>query len=248
MDQQTKAALKQDKFVTTTTHGLEWASQNRHSVIVTSAIVLAVILVLVIAGVVYNSRSTAASAAFGNAMQTYQTPLAQPGQPVPPGVKTFPSAAERAKAANAQFLQVADKYGMMPDGKNALYFAGPDHDGSRAEPAGGGHAEEGRRTHGTAIWRRWRKFSLAGLYRTTGRDQQAIDLLKQLSNKPTTTVPAGLAKLQLADLYEAQGKTAEARNVYAKLKDKDAKGVAGGDRSREAEPTAPAGPLMPPQL
>ena len=45
MDQQTKAALKQDKFVTTTTHGLEWASENRRSVITTVSILVAVILI-----------------------------------------------------------------------------------------------------------------------------------------------------------------------------------------------------------
>ena len=40
VDQQTKAALKQDKFVSTTTHGLEWASDHRKSVLVNGAIVL----------------------------------------------------------------------------------------------------------------------------------------------------------------------------------------------------------------
>ena len=93
MDQQTKAALKQDKFVTTTSHGLEWASANRRSVITTTAILLAVIIVLVLSGVFYNSRSQAASVAFGSAMQAYQTPLARPEQPVPPGVTTYPSIA-----------------------------------------------------------------------------------------------------------------------------------------------------------
>jgi len=57
-------------------------------------------------------------------MQAYQTPLAQPGEAVPPGVTTYPSIAERAKAANALFQAVANKYGMTPDGRNALYFAG----------------------------------------------------------------------------------------------------------------------------
>ena len=81
-------------------------------------------LVAIVSVLVYNSRSEAASVAFGAAMQAYQTPLAQAGQAVPPGVNTYPSIVERAKAANALFLGVADKYGMTPDGRNALYFAG----------------------------------------------------------------------------------------------------------------------------
>jgi hypothetical protein len=89
VDQQTKQALKHDQFVDTTNHGLEWASENRRSVIVTSAIVLAAILVVVGGALLYNSRANQASVAFGAAMQAYQTPLAAPGQAVPPGVKTY---------------------------------------------------------------------------------------------------------------------------------------------------------------
>ena len=44
VDQQTKQALKHDQFVDTTKHGLEWATENRRSVILTSSILLAAIL------------------------------------------------------------------------------------------------------------------------------------------------------------------------------------------------------------
>ena len=238
MDQQTKAALKQDKFITTTSHGLEWASENRKSVITTTALLLAVILVLVLSVVVYNSRSNAASVAFGDAMQTYQTPIAAPGQPIPPGVKTYDSAVARAKAANAMFLSVADKYGMTPDGKVARYFAGLTYveagENQQAEDtlkkvAGGWNSD----LSGLA------KLALADLYRTTGRDPQAIDLYNDLAKKGTTTVPPGLAKLQLASLYTAEGKTAEARDIYAKLKDSDPKGAAGALAAEKLNPAAP---------
>ena len=105
MDQQTKAALKHDQFVDTTKHGLEWASEHRHSVIVTGSIILGRHpRSSVGGGIFYNSRSQAASVAFGNAMQTYQSPLAEPGQPVPAGIKTYPTVVDRAKAANALFM------------------------------------------------------------------------------------------------------------------------------------------------
>ena len=70
MDQQTRQALKHDKFVDTTEHGLEWASHNRRSLILTGAIVAAIVLVVVIGAVIFNHRSQQASIAFGNAMQT----------------------------------------------------------------------------------------------------------------------------------------------------------------------------------
>lgn len=248
VDSQTKAALKRDQFVTSTTHGLEWASENRRSVIVSVAILVVVILIAVLGGVIYNSRENAASVAFGNAMQEYQTPLAVPDQPVPPGVKTYANTVDRAKAANALFLQVADKYGMTPDGKNALYFAGLTY----IEAGENQQAEQtlekvsGSWDHNLAALA---KLSLADLYRTTGQQQKAIDLYNDLANHPTTTVPAGLAKLQLASLYEAQGNTAQAREIYAKLKDSDAKGAAGAIAAEKLNPTpAPAGPAVaPPQ-
>ncbi len=246
MDQQTKAALKQDKFVNTTTHGLEWASEHRQSVIKNGAIALAVIVVLVVGAVIYNSRSEAASVAFGDAMQVYQTPLAQAGQEVPPGMKTFPSTAERAKAANAKFLDVANKYGMTPSGKNALYFAGlTEIDAGQTQQA------EDTLKKVASGWdsdlAALANFALAQLYRDSGRNDQAVDIYKELMKKPTTTVPAGLAQLQLADVYQSEGKTDLAKQQLADLKDKDAKGPAGALAAQKLNPT-PAGPAgLPPQ-
>jgi tetratricopeptide (TPR) repeat protein len=240
VDQQTKAALKQDKFVSTTTHGLEWASENRRSVITTGAIALVVILIVVIGAVVYNSRSEAASVAFGAAMQAYQTPLAQPGQAVPAGVTTYPSIAERAKAAGALFQAVADKYGMTSEGKNALYFVGL----TQLEAGQNQQAEETLKKVASG----WDsnlaglgKFALAQLYRNSSRDPLAIDIYKQLTKKPTTTISANLAQLELADLYQAEGKTDEAKKIYATLKQDDAKGVAGMIATQKLNPAA-AGP------
>jgi tetratricopeptide (TPR) repeat protein len=244
VDQQTKAALKQDKFVTTTTHGLEWASENRRSVITTSAILLGAILILVLGVVLYNKRADAASIDFGAAMQVYQTPVAPPGQVVPPGVKTYPTDAERAKAANALFLGVANKYGLTPDGRVARYFAGLTY-----LEAGQNQSAEDTLKKVAGSWNSdlssLAKLALAQLYRQTGRDAQAIDLYNQLTAKPTATVPPGLAQLQLGELYESEGKTELAKAVYAKLqdqdKDKTTKSPAAAIAKEKLNP-APAGP------
>ena len=238
MDQQTKTALKHDQFVDTTAHGISWASENRGTLIVGAAIVALIILLIIGGFVFYNYRSEQAATAFGAAMQAYQTPLAQPGQAVPPGVKTFPSVVERAKAANTQFLQVANQYGMTPSGKLARYFTGLTY----IEANQNASAEDALKKVASG-WDRdlaaLAKLSLAQLYRQTSRDQQAIELYNQLTAKPTTTVPAGLAQLQLAELYESEGKSADAKKIYAQLKDKDAKGTIGGLAAQKLNP-APA--------
>jgi tetratricopeptide (TPR) repeat protein len=247
VDQQTKAALKQDKFVTTTTHGIEWASEHRKSVFTTIGIALGIVLIVILAGVIYNQRSEQASVALGAALQAYQTPIAEPGQQVPPGVKTFPSASERAKAANQLFLAVANKYGLTPDGGLARYFTGLTYvesgqnqsaEDTLKKVAGGWNSD----LSGLA------NFSLAQLYRDTGRDPQAIEIYKQLTAKPTTTVPSGLAQIQLAELYESEGKIEDAKKIYATLKDKDAKGPAGKLAAEKLNPAPAPGAGAPPQL
>jgi lipopolysaccharide biosynthesis regulator YciM len=171
-------------------------------------------------------------------MQVYQTPLADPSQPIPPGVKTFPSIADRAKAANGLFVQTADQYGMTSGGRLARYFAGLTY------------LEEGQNASAESTLKQvsdgWDrdiaslgKLALAQLYRQTGRSQQAVDLLNQIVAKPSSTVSAGTAQLQLAALYESMNQPEQAKKIYAQLKDKDAKGVAGMIAGQKLNPSAP---------
>ena len=246
MDQQTKRDLKQDHFLTTTGGGLHWTTENRRSVLITTAILLAVIVLAVLAGVIFAHRSSAADTAFGAAMQTYQTRVAVPGQPALPGDKTFPSVKDRAMEANKEFLAVAGQYGSTKAGKNAAYFAGLTE--MEAGQTGSAEAQLKKVADG---WDKelasLAKLALADLYQQTGRDAQAVDLYNQMTDKPTDAVPAGLAQIELAALYTAQGKTELAHKIYAQLKDKDAKGAAGILAAQKLNP-APAGGAGAPQL
>lgn len=229
MDNATKRELKkQDQFVTLTEHGIAWASQNRRSAIVTSAILLLVILAVVGGFVMYGHRSEQANAALGDALHTYQTPVAAAGQQIPPGMKTFPSVQDRAKAANGQFLDVADRFGMTKDGKVARYFAG-----LTFMEEGQNQAAEDSLKKVADSWdgdlAALGKLALAQLYRGSGREAQAVTLYQELAKGNASTVSPGMAQIQLAEMYDSQGKTDEARKIYAQLKDKDkdAKGKPG---------------------
>jgi predicted negative regulator of RcsB-dependent stress response len=216
VDTQTRHALKQDRLVEATRTSVDWFQENR-SRVVTASIAAIICLVLVVAGLVlYGKRSAAAELAFGEAMDTYNTPLAQPGQPAAPGERTFATAAERAKLANQQFLQIAGQYGLFEAGKTARYFAGL----TAIDMGQTGTAETDLKQvadgHDAAL-ASLAKLALANLYQQTNRSGQAAELLQQLIAKPTSTVPADAARLQLAALYEKTN-PAEANRIYAQLK------------------------------
>jgi predicted negative regulator of RcsB-dependent stress response len=184
-----------------------------------------VVLALGIGAVVYwNLRTTAADSALGAAMDTYDGPLATPGAPAENGVYT--TAAERSRAANKQFAAVAQQYGWLPEGAKAHYFAG-----ITDQELGQTAAAETELKTAAGAWdhnlSNLAKLALAGIYHQTGRDGQAVDIYNQLIAKPSVTVSASVAQLDLADLYAAAGKQDQARALWAKVKDADKDGQAG---------------------
>lgn len=243
---QTRRTQTPDQVLPTTGAGFAEADSTRRKLFLSAAVLLAVIVVAVVYFLVQSHRSETAENLFGNAMQVYQTPVANPAQPAEPGVKTYATAADRAKDANPLFLAVANQYGSTDAGKNARYFAGVTY-----MEEGQNQSAEDTLKKVADSWDKQlsslAKFTLAGLYRQTGRDAQAIDLYNQLTAKPTTSVPAASAQIALAELYAGEGKTEQSRKIYAQLKDKDkdAKGVPGVGStiaSQKLNPTAPAAP------
>lgn len=224
MDNQSHHALKGDKFAQATQSGVTWIGTHRSNVV--RVAVIAVVVVVVVGGLLVARavRGASAETALGAAIDTYSAPLAIPGAPAEKGV--YNSAADRAKAANQQFVAIADQYGWLPQGAKAHYFAGVTY----AELGQNGPAESELKTASSA-WNRnianLAKLALAGLYHQTGRDQQAIDLYNEIVSKPSETVTAPAAQLDLADLYAATGKQDQARSLWAKIKDADKDGAAG---------------------
>ena len=223
MDTQTRHALKQDKLIQVTATGVDWLSENRRRAVRLLVPAVVVLAAIVVGLVIYNQRSTAADLAFGQAMDLYNTPLAQAGQPAVPGATTFSSVAERAKAANQRFVDVTKRYGSLGAGTRARYFAGL----TFMEMGQNGNAEsalkevaDGHNSDMGAL----AKVALASLYQQTGRTSEAVVLYQQLIAKPTSTVPANAAQLQLAALYQITN-PAQAKRIYAQLKnDKSAAG------------------------
>lgn len=235
---------QQDQFSLATENSLNWAKNNRRTTLVVVGVLVLLVVALASGYAIYQHRTADAQTAFGEAIQVYQTPLVRAGQPLPPGMKAFNSAKERATKANALFLDVANRYGSTEPGKLAQYFAGVTY------------AEAGQNSQAEEVLKKvaggWNgdiaalgKMALAQLYAQTGRPGQAVDLYQQLAKGHASTVPPGLAQLQLADMYNAEGKTEQARQVYAEIKDhdKDGKGkpgIAAQVATRKLNPQAAA--------
>lgn len=197
--------------------------QNNRALALRLAVAVVALVVLVgIFAFISSRRSEAASNALAEAMQIYDAPIATPDQPVPANTRSFSSLEERAKAANAQFATVADKFGMTDAGRNALYL-----EGVTAMQAGQNATAETLLKKSADSWNHdvatLAEMALAGLYRGTARESLAIEQYNKVIAKPSTLVPAGLAQLELADMYAADGKQAEAKKIYAQIKDKDPK-------------------------
>ena len=217
-----------DGYVLATENSVPWANKNRRSTLILVGVALLLILALSVAYSIFQHRTAEAQTAFGQAMQIYQTPLVKPDQPLPPGMKAYNTAKERATLANAQFVQVDSQFGLTEPGKLAKYFAGVTYQ----EAGQTAQAEDALKQ----VAKGWNgdtaalgKMALAQIYGQTGQNDQAVTLYQQLAKGHASTVPPGLAQLQLAALYTSMGRTEEARHVYAELKDhdKDAKGKPG---------------------
>jgi tetratricopeptide (TPR) repeat protein len=237
VDTQTRHALKQDSFVQATASSINWVDAHR-STLIKASIAAVALIVIVLAGVIaYNSRSERAENLFGQAMDIYNTPLTQPGQPAEPGAKTYASAADRAKDAHPLFEQVANNYSWFKAGANARYLAGMTAIDMGQTSAGESDLKLAADSHDHSVGA-LAKLALAGLYHQTGRNSQAIELYQQLIARPTLTVPASMAKLQLASLYETT-KPAEAKRLYAEIKDQDKTTAAGQIATQKLQgPTA----------
>jgi TolA-binding protein len=214
---ETRHQLKQDRFSKATLEAAEnaahWSEEHKTKLVV---IVVAVVVIAAIAfgGWYYvNSQDEKASAELSTAVRTLETPVRPAGVPAQPGFETFASSQERATAARKQFQAIVDKYPRTHTADMARYFVGlasaqlndnAAAERSLQEAAGASNADL------AALG----KFALASVYRAESKDTQAVDLYKQLIDKPTLVVSKATAELELAGFYESRQKPDEAKRIY----------------------------------
>jgi TolA-binding protein len=182
-------------------------------------LVAAVIAVAVIAAIAFggwyyiNSQDEKASAELSTAVRTFETPVRPAGVPAQPGYDSFGSSQERATAARKQFQSIVDKYPRTHTADMARYFVGLTSS-QVGDNAGAERNLQEASSSGNADLAALGKFALASVYRSENKDSQAVDLYKQLIDKPTLVVSKATAQLELAGYYESRQKPDEAKKIY----------------------------------
>ncbi len=225
MDSQIKPSGSASSFARVGSATPSWLEQNRPLAIRLSVIAVAAILVVLAVAIWASNQSQKAQAAFSNAMDVYDAPIQQAGQPPIPNVKSYPSSAARAKDANPLFRDVAAKYGLFRAGANARYFAGltsEDLGDTKSAEADLKSVADGHDAGLTAL----ANMALASLYNNSGQPARAGELYRSVIDHPAATVSANAARLALAASEETTNPQ-NARELYARVKDSDKTTAAG---------------------
>jgi len=217
---ETRHQLKEDRFSKATLQAAEktvhWTVEHQSKLLV-AAIAVMVVAAIALGGWYYlNLQDEKASGDLSIAVRTFDAPVRPAGMPPQPGSESYGSLEERATAARKQFQSIVDKYPHTHTADMAKYFVGLSsaqlNDNAAAER--NLQAIAGLRNKDLAALG---KFALASVYRVEKKDPQAIDLYKQLADKPTITVSKVTAQLELAGLYEAEQKPDEAKKIYQQV-------------------------------
>lgn len=207
--------LKKDEIRETLVHGVESVASHQQIlwVLVTAALVVAL---GVFGWSSYTKRQTAkAAGALDDAMKIFQARVRATGEPAEPGELTYVDEKNKYADADKKFLEVASQYGRTKPGQVARYYAALSEvhlkQYATAESNLGQFSSADESLAGLA------RFQLAGVYLQENKDAQAVDLYKQLADKPTEFVPKPMALLALADHYRKTD-PAQAAKLYNQVK------------------------------
>lgn len=220
MRAETRHQLKQDRFSKATIHAAEqtvhWTVEHQSKLLM-AGIVVAVVALVGFGGWYYmNSQDEKASIELGSATRVLEQQVRPAGVPAQPGFPSFASVQERATEARKQFQGVVDKYPHTRTADMARYFVGLTSSQLGDNAAAERSLQEVAKSSNKDL-ASLGKFALASVFRAENKDAQAIDLYKQVIDKPTSTVSKITAQLELANFYESRQKPDEARRIYDQI-------------------------------
>ncbi|HYO82623.1 MAG TPA: hypothetical protein VES20_14560 [Bryobacteraceae bacterium] len=214
MDRAHRQELKHDRFVEQVGHTVEYAAGHRQQVIRYGAIALAVLVLALAAYWYFRSQEEARQEALRTAIRTQE---AQVGQGQAAFMLTFGTEAEKQKAADKAWNDLASRHAGSDEAAIAHFYMGI----NAADRGNSGEAEKHLKQAidaGEEPYASQARLSLATIYAgSTGKAADAEKLLREIVNKPTVLVSKEQATLNLARLI---GKTRpdEARKLLEPLR------------------------------
>ena len=208
--------LKKDEIREKLVSGFESVASHQQAL----WLVVAAALVVALAAFGWNSyarqQTAKASAALDEAMKIFEARIRAPGEPADPVEVTYLDEKNKYTDAEKKFLQVAGQYGRTKPGQMARYYAALSEVQLKQYAA----AEKNLAqviSGGDENLASLAKFQLAEVYLQENKASQAVDLYKQLSDKPSVFVPKPMAMLALADYYR-KADPAQATKLYNQIK------------------------------
>ena len=213
MDRITRKELKADRFAEEVGHTFEYVTGHRKQFVRYGA-AAAGVLVLAAGWYFYSaSQKRTRQEALREATATYEAPVGESGNPY---LKSFASQAEKDKAVEKAFNDIARKYSGSDEAHIARYYLA-----TRA-------ADEGRMTEAEKRFKEvadtaskpyasLARYALAQIYHSQGKTAEAENLLRELIAHPTALVSKEQATLTLGQMLAAS-KPAEARKLLEPLR------------------------------
>jgi predicted negative regulator of RcsB-dependent stress response len=211
MDRHTRKELKTDKFAQGVGSGFEFLSEHRGQATRWGLIALAVVVIAAGIWVYRSHQATQRAELLAKAMQIDSASV---GAPQPPRLN-FPTTDDKEKALVTAFTEVAVKYPGTQEAAIAQLAVA-------ATQVDKGQMDEALKTFQSVMdsapdpYNSVAKSSIAQIYASQGKTDDAEKLLRQLVDKPTMFVSKEQATLDLAQVI-AKKNPAEARKLLEPL-------------------------------
>jgi hypothetical protein len=195
VDRQTRKNLKSDKFAQEVTHSFEFVAEHRNEVLRYGAIGVAVVVLAVAIFFYMRHQEGVREEALAQAIRV-DVATVVPAPPQPGGL-SFPTVAEKDKARQTAFVDVAAKYHGTQEGAIAAFYLASD-------AVDKGNLADAEKRYKDVMdsapkqYSAMARMALAQVYEAQGKTTEAEKLLRDAVANPTATVSKEQATIQLA--------------------------------------------------
>jgi tetratricopeptide (TPR) repeat protein len=190
-------------------HTSAWVKERSRPIVKWSAIAVGVIALSSVVWWFFSNRSKNAAESMARAMAAHEAIVQNPLPNLAPGQVAFKTEDEKHHEAYRAFTEAANEYPSY-NGDTARYFAAVHQLHFEAEKAEATLKEIAQKDSDVGALAR---MALAQRYENVGKNDDAIAEYQRLKAKPGP-IPPALIDLSLGRVYEAQGKTKEAADLY----------------------------------